>query len=197
MFRLIKWQTENERNRMEFLFGILSIIFGIIALVIVLFVFVIHPSEKSVGERFILDEVTLRLPFYQFHFKPITLFVMFSFLFLVCGAESLYSRLCKLKLFAKQLFFIFFLLTTFVFTYETIQNFLTWTSFYILNQGKMSLDELSHQLNPAMLNPINFLFISKIFSLFLFASLYALYFFYRMMNGENSKQNTKSIRRIQ
>jgi hypothetical protein len=179
----------SKKNRTEFIFALISIIFGIIVLIILLLVFFVHPSEKTVGERFVIDELTFYTPIYEFHFKPITLLVIFSFLFLVFGVESLYSRLIEMDMIIKRLFFMFFFLTTFIFTYETLQNFLMWTSFYILNQGKMSLDELSHQINSAMLSPVNFLFISKLFSLFLFSSLYGLYFFNRIMNpsGNNKK----------
>jgi len=190
---IIKNFESKEKNKIEFIFGLISIISALIVLIILLFVFFVHPSEKAVGERFILDELTFYTPFYEFHFKPITLFVIFSFLFLVCGVESLQSKLSKLGLLTKKLFFIFFSLTAFIFAYETLQNFLMWTSFYILNGGKMSLDILSHQVNPAMISPVNFLFISKIFSLFLFSSLYGLYFFNRLINSSDySNQNIKS-----
>jgi hypothetical protein len=183
---------ENKRNRLEFYFALISILSGLISLIILVYVFMIHPSEKAVGERFVIDEFTFYTPIYLFHFKPITLLVIFSFLFLICGVESLYSRLAKgLNLFTKKLFFVFFFLTTFIFSYETLQNFFIWTSFFILNNGK-SLDEISHQVNPAAVNPVNYVFITKIFNLFLFSSLYALYYFHRLINfSENSKQNTK------
>lgn len=178
--------TMNKKT--ELIFGVVSIISGIIALIILLFVFFVHPSEKAVGERFILDEFTFYTPVYQFHFKPITLFVVFSFSFLVFGAESLYSQLSKISLFTKRLIFIFLFLTTFIFAYETLQNFLMWTSFYVLTSGEIPLDVLTHQVNPAMLGPVNFLFISKVFSLFLFSSLYGLYFFHRTMKTDTVSQ---------
>jgi hypothetical protein len=178
-----------KKDRSEFIFALISIISGIIVLIILLYVFLIHPSEKAVGERFVIDELTFYTPIYEFHFKPITLLTIFSFLFFVCGAESLYSRLTEMSLLIKRLFFIFFFLATFIFAYETLQNFLMWTSFYILNNGKMSLDELTHQVNPTMLNPVNFLFISKLFSLFLFSSLYCLYLFYRLLKSSDLKSS--------
>lgn len=182
-----------EKNKIELILGVLSIISGIISLIILIFVFFAHPSEKAVGERFVLDELTFYTPLYQFHFKPITLLVIFSFLFLVCGAENLYSRLSKLNLFVKHLFFIFFFLTTFIFAYETLHNFLLWNSFFILNNGKY-IDEISNKVNPAMLGPVNYVFITKIYSLFLFSSLYGLYFFHRLINSsDNLNQNSKIV----
>jgi magnesium-transporting ATPase (P-type) len=185
---IMKKSEPPKKDRSEFIFALISIICGIIVLIILFFVFFVHPSEKAVGERFVLDELTFYTSIYQFHFKPITLLVIFSFLFLVFGAESLYSCLSKISYLKKRLFFIFFFLTTSVFTYETLQNFLLWTSFFILSNGN-SLDEISHQVNPAI-NPVNYVFITKIFNFFLFSSLYGLYFFHRLMNPSDDYKNS-------
>jgi len=53
-------------------------------------------------------------------------------------------------------------------------------SFYTIYQG--DLDLLAHQINPnTMPKPVNFNFISKIFSMFLAGSLYGLYFFHKIL----------------
>ncbi|MEM2864917.1 MAG: hypothetical protein QXR65_06595 [Candidatus Bathyarchaeia archaeon] len=69
--------------------------------------------------------------------------------------------------------------------YEFLQNFLMWTSFFIMYGG--NLDMLYHQLNPAMPKPVNFNFISKLFSMFFAGALYGIYYFHRMLKeGERS-----------
>jgi len=59
-----------------------------------------------------------------------------------------------------------------------LQNFLQWTSFYILYKG--NIDLFHHQLNPALLKPVNFNFISKLFTMSVAGVLYSMYFFHRL-----------------
>jgi hypothetical protein len=159
-------------------FRIVSAVFGILALAVLVRVVLAHPEEYAVGERFVIDEIVMPTSFYVFHFKPITLFAFFSFLFWIFGLESWEKQLKVLPLTVKRTFFIFFALAAFVFGYEAIQNFLQWTSFYILYQG--DIDLLYHQLNPALPKPVNFNFISKLFTLFVAGALYSMYFFNRI-----------------
>ena len=160
------------------LFRLFSVGFGILALAVLLRVVFQHPEEYAVGERFVIDEIVFPTGFYVFHFKPITLFSIFSFLYWIFGLEGWEKQLKALPISVKRTVFIFFALVTFVFGYEAIQNFLQWTSFYILYQG--NIDLLHHQLNPAMPKPVNFNFISKLFTMFVAGSLYSMYFFHRL-----------------
>jgi len=93
---IMKKSESPKKDRSEFIFALISIISGIIVLTVLLFVFVVHPSEKTVGERFVLDELSFYTPIYQFHFKPITLFVIFSLIFSIFGLEA-----CRTKLATK------------------------------------------------------------------------------------------------
>jgi hypothetical protein len=95
--------------------------------------------------------------------------------------ESWEKQIRSLPSIGRRIIFIFFALATFVFSYEAIQNFLQWTSFYILYQG--NIDLLYHQLNPALPKPVNFNFISKLFTMFVAGALYGLYFFHRLEKG--------------
>ena len=167
-----------KRFESENLFKIISVVFGILAIIILLRVILIHPEEYAVGERFVIDEITIPTNFYLFHFKPITLFTFFSFLYWAFGLEGWAQQIKALPLGLRRTFFIFFALVTFVFGYEAIQNFLQWTSFYILYQG--NIDLLHHQLNPAIPKPVNFNFISKLFTMFVAGAIYSMYFFIRI-----------------
>ena len=159
-------------------FLIASAVFGFLALGVLLRVILLHPEEYAVGERFVIDEIVFPTSFYVFHFKPITLFAFFSFLFWILGLEGWEKQLKALPLGVRRVFVIFFALVLFVFGYEAIQNFLQWTSFYILYKG--DIDLLYHQLNPAMPKPVNFNFISKLFTMFVAGALYSVYFFHRI-----------------
>lgn len=153
----------------------LSILFGLLNIIILVKVVITYPSEFAVGERFILDEFNFKTPFYTFHFKPITLYIIFGFLWWALGLEGWKLQIAKIPHQAKRLIFIFFALGAFIMFYEFTQNFLMWTSFYILNGG--DLDRLSHQVNPSMPHPVNFNFVSKLFAMLLAGALYGMYLF--------------------
>ena len=165
--------TTNKNDQK--IYHILSIISGIITLLIMIKIITSYPSEYAVGERFVLDEFTFSTPLYTFHFKPITLFIIFSFLWWALGLESWKIYIEKIPYLTRKLIFIFLSLASFIMCYEFLQNFLMWTSFFILYGG--NIDQLYHQLNPAMPQPVNFNFVSKIFILLLSGSLYGMYFF--------------------
>ncbi len=170
-----------ERYRNVNIYRVMSVVFGLLALAVLLRVVFTHPEEYAVGERFVIDEIMIPTSFYVFHFKPITLFSFFSFLFWAFGLESCEKQVKSLPVAAKRTLFIFFALVTFVFGYEAIQNFLQWTSFYILYQG--NIDLLHHQLNPALPKPVNFNFISKLFTTFVAGALYGMYFLRKLEKG--------------
>jgi len=161
----------------------LSTFFGALAFAILINLFVLYPSEYAVGERFILDEFIFPTPLYTFHFKPITLFIMFGFLWWALGLEGWKHYAEKMPRLAKRLLIIFFSLGAFIMFYEFLQNFLMWTSFYIIYGG--NIDKLYHQLNPSMPRPVNFNFVSKIFTMLLAGALYGIYFFNRLENKIN------------
>ena len=156
-------------------FKVASGIFGVLGLYIMVRAFIIHPSEFAVGERFVIDEVTLPTSIYTFHFKPITLFTIFGLLYWTLGLEGWKRYIAKIPATVRKLFTIFSILSAFVMGYEFIQNLLMWMSFYIMYGG--NLDLLYHQVNPAMPKPVNFNFISKLFWMFFVGALYTIYFF--------------------
>ena len=60
----------------------------------------------------------------------------------------------------------------------------------ILNQGNIHIDILHHQLNqmnPTAGKPHNFVYVTKRDALYVTCSLYALFFFYRLMNVDTHK----------
>ncbi len=175
---------EEEEKKELWIYRILAAIFGVLGLEILLSVYLIYPSEHAVGERFVVDELIIPTPVYLFHFKPITLFVIFGFLYWAIGLEAWRNYIIRWPKIVKRGIFIFLSLSTFIMGYEFLQNFLMWTSFFIMYGG--NLDLLYHQLNPAMPKPVNFNFISKLFSMFFAGGLYGMYFFHRILKKNES-----------
>jgi ABC-type multidrug transport system fused ATPase/permease subunit len=184
---IMKRSESPKKDRSEFIFALISIISGIIVLIILLYVFLIHPSEKAVGERFVTDELTFYTPIYQFHFKPITLFVIFSLIFLTFGLEACRTKLAtEIPFFLKKIIFLLFFISIFILSYELILNFSFWVGTYILTSGEKPIDTLSYLMNPVSFVPRNFNFITKLYSLFLFFCLYGAYFFHGILKKDNN-----------
>jgi hypothetical protein len=170
-----------DEKHESLLFKILAGIFGVLGLIVIIKTLISYPIEQAVGERFITGEWIFPTAIYTFHFKPVTILVASGFLWWTLGLEGFRKWIKKFPKWIKKLIFIFFASSAFVFAYETLHNFLLWMSFYTIYQG--NLDFLSHQVNPAtMPKPVNFNFISKMFSMFLAGSLYGLYFFHKIQD---------------
>jgi magnesium-transporting ATPase (P-type) len=182
-FNFLKDENNNER-----IFGMISMFFGFLGLLILLYVYLKYPSEKVIGEGFVKEELQfLYTPYYRFQFKPITLFQIFVLLFCMFGLESQYTNLYKKPELFKRSLFIFFCLVALIYTFENIQNFFNWYSFFIINVGKIPIDELIYQLKPGMPSPINYTFLGKINNLFWSCALYGIYFTHRLLKKEKNK----------
>jgi hypothetical protein len=169
-----------DEKHESLLFKILAGISGFSGFIIIIKTLLSYPKEQAVGESFVAKEFIFPTALYTFHFKPVTLLVIFGFLWWTLGLEGFKKEIEKFPKWIKKLIFIFLASSAFVFAYEATHNFLLWMSFYTIYQG--DLDLLAHQINPnTMPKPVNFNFISKIFSMFLAGSLYGLYFFHKIL----------------
>jgi len=171
-----------SKKKEIWIYRFLAAFFGLLGMIILARVSLTYRSEFAVGERFVIDELIIPTPLYVFHFKPITLFVIFGFLYWAIGLEGFRNIIFRWPRLIKRIIFVFFGLCAFIMGYEFLQNFLMWTSFYIMYGG--NLDLLYHQLNPAMPKPVNFNFISKLFAMFFSGSLYGMYFLYPMLKKD-------------
>jgi hypothetical protein len=179
--------TENYKT--ERILGIISVVAGIIALTILIHSYIKYPKERTFGERFVLIHLMLKTPIYNFHFKPITLFVVFALIFWVFGLESLSPVLSKKSLFFKRIIFDISFIFAFVFFYEVFQVFLFWSATYTINLGKVGVDILHTDLMPSGLI-VNFTAMTKFYTFILFISLYNLYFFHRIMRIDIASNKT-------
>jgi len=101
----------------------------------------------------------------------------------LCGLEALREKLVGLPTTLKRLAFISFCVVALVFGYEVIWNFLMWSSAHIINPN-LPLDLLSQQLNPTIVEPKNFVYVTKRDSLVFAISLYSMFFFHENTRNE-------------
>lgn len=176
--------------KMETVFSIFSVVAGIIALFIMVQTYIKHPTESSFGERFTIEYLQWNTPIFNFHFKAITLFVIFSIIFWACGLEGIRSKLVKIPLLFKRSILIVSFVFIFVLFYEVFQVFVFWAATYAINLDKVGVDELHTDITPSGL-VVDFTTMTKIYTLILFISIYTFYFFYTI--GTLSSYNKKGI----
>jgi glucan phosphoethanolaminetransferase (alkaline phosphatase superfamily) len=169
----------------EIIFATISIIAGLVVLSTLAWVFLKYPSEQVGDERFVMDEITI-IPGLN-HFKPITIIIISAFACWLCALEALREYIIKLPILIKRLIFISSCVIAFVFSYEVLWNFFMWASAHVLNPN-LPLDLLSHQFNPSMTHPRNFVYATKLYSLILASSLYSIFFLYTNMEEKTYKQ---------
>jgi hypothetical protein len=164
-------------NKEEKVFAAISIIAGLVALAITIWAFVTYPFEQALGERFVRDEIQVLPILGGIYFKPITIMMVSIFVCWLCALEVLRGKLMGLPITLKRLIFISFCVVALVFGYEVIWNFLMWTSAHIINPS-LPLDSLNQQLNPTIVEPKNFVYVTKRDSLVFAISLYSMFFFH-------------------
>jgi len=170
-----------KKSKEELIFGLISIIAGLIALATLIWVMAKYPTEEVIGERFLHDRLVFDTFIFKFHLYPITIFIIFSLIFWACGLESLRTEFSNLSSFIKTLLFIFFFIVFFISFYETATTFLFWVGKYVILSGELNMDLIQSDFEPVG-HVVSFIFLSKFDTLILFISLYSLIFFYRLMN---------------
>ena len=164
-------------NNEEKVFAAISIIAGLVTLTITFWAYSKYPFEQAQGERFVKDEIQVLPILGGIYFKPITIMMVSVFVCWVCALESLREKLADLPITPRRLIFIAFCVVALVFGYEVLWNFLMWTSAHIITPD-LPLDSLSQQLNPTIVEPKNFVYVTKRDSAILAISLYSMFFFH-------------------
>jgi len=166
------------RNEQK-VFASISIVAGFVTLAIIIWAFTKYPFEHVEGERFVKDEIQVLPILGGIYFKPITIMMVSIFVCWLCALEALREKLAGLSTMLKRLTFISFCVVALVFGYEVIWNFLMWTSAHIVNPN-LPLDSLSQQLNPTIVEPKNFVYVTKRDTLVFAISLYSMFFFQKI-----------------
>ncbi len=167
----------------EKVFAAISIIAAIVTLTITIWAFAKYPFEQAEGERFVKDEIEVLPILGGIYFKPITIMMVSIFVCWLCALEALRERIMGLPTTLKRLTFISFCVVALVFGYEVIWNFLMWTSAHIINPN-LPLDSLNQQLNPTIVEPKNFVYVTKEYSLVFAISLYSMFFLHENTRKE-------------
>jgi hypothetical protein len=162
----------------EKVFAAISIIAGLVTLTVTVWAFAKYPFEQVEGERFVRDEIQVLPVLGGIYFKPITIMMVSTFVCWLCALEALRGKLTRLPGTLRDLMFVCFCAVALVFGYEVTWNFLMWTSAHIINPN-LPLDSLTQQLNPTILEPKNFVYITKRDTLVLGIGLYSMFFFRR------------------
>ena len=168
----------------EKIFAAISIIAGLVTLMITIWAFTKYPFEQVEGERFVKDEIQVLPILGGIYFKPITIMMVSIFVCWLCALEALREKLTGLPTTLKRLTFISFCVVALVFGYEVIWNFLMWTGAHIINPN-LPLDSLSQQLNPTIVEPKNFVYVTKRDTLVFAISLYSMFFFHDTARKED------------
>lgn len=169
----------------EKIFAAISIIAGLVTLTIAIWALTKYPFEQVEGERFVRDEIQVLPILGGIYFKPITIMMVSIFVCWACALEALREKLTGLPPTLKRLIFISFCVVALVFGYEVMWNFLMWTSAHIINPN-LPLDSLNQQLNPTIVEPKNFVYVTKRDTLVLAIGLYSMLFFHENARKEGA-----------
>lgn len=161
---------EDERK----VLAAISILTGFLLLLVVLWAFIKYPAENAVGDRFVKDEI-LVVPIYGIYLKPITIIMILAFVFWMCILEFFRAYVRKISLVAKRLLLIAFCVIALLSIYEVIWNFTFWNSAHIINPS-IPLDSLNNSLNTASKVSRNFVYYTKLDSLYTAIALYSIFF---------------------
>ena len=169
----------------EKIFAAISIIAGLVTLMIAIWALTKYPFEQVEGERFVRDEIQVLPILGGIYFKPITIMMVSIFVCWACALEALREKLTGLPPTLKRLIFISFCVVALVFGYEVMWNFLMWTSAHIINPN-LPLDSLNQQLNPTIVEPKNFVYVTKRDTIVLAIGLYSMLFFHENARKEGA-----------
>ncbi len=125
------------------------------------------------------------------YFKPITILYIAGALFMYSGLELNRGRIASFSPAWKTLIKAFAFIVAAVFAYEVSYNFVFWS-------GQIAADSIRGTLNPDVIanpfphlaNPVNVVFASRLFALFLICGLYVFYFMTKLEPGKTSGVTT-------
>lgn len=175
----------------ELLFGIIAVIFGLVAVSTFFWTLSKYPTEKTCNEKYALNEIPV---FGIIYLKPMTLIVYSVFISWMCGLESLRTYISKLPIILITLVFLFLCFAAFASSYEVIWNFFVWSDAYLVGGGNTHMDLLYHlptQTSPTAQCPSNFVYTTKLQFLIMSSSFYGIYFFHRILKSVDRQKKLR------
>lgn len=156
-----------------------------------------NPTNPQVGAQFVLSEWPDPSISPYFYAKPITWFVVFSFLYWTFGLESHRDRFLRLSPRNRRFLFIVTATMAFGAFYEIFFNFTLWSALMVLTQTcptpPCNPDLLANNF-PALRNPVNLVFATKVVTTVFALSLYSLWYLHRIerdLDREQSRQGPR------
>ncbi len=163
--------------------SVLSWSSGAIAASFILYYGLQIPVNPSIGAQFVLAEWPDPKISPFFYAKPITWFGYFAFLYWAFGLESNKNRFVNLSARTRRLVFILTSLVAFGAFYEIFFNFTLWSALMVLIQNcgnpPCNPDLLANSF-PALRNPVNLVFATKVVTTVFGLSIYSLWFLNRV-----------------
>ena len=163
--------------------SVLSWSSGIIAASFMLWYGLQIPVNPTIGAQFVLSEWPDPKISPYFYAKPITWFSYFGFLYWAFGLESNRTRFINMSPRTRKLIFILTATVAFAALYEIFFNFTLWSALMVLTQNcgtpPCNPDLLANSF-PALRNPVNLVFATKVVTIVFGLSIYSLWFLNRV-----------------
>ena len=172
---------------------------GIAALAFILFYAIQAATNPpaAVGAQFVLSEWPDPKISPYFYAKPITWFSYFSFLYWTFGLEAQRQRFLNMSPRIRRFLFIVTSFVAFGAFYEIFFNFTIWSALMVLTQNcptpPCNPDELANKF-PALRNPINLVFATKIVTTVFGLSVYSLWFLHRVEKETERRLSPSDLR---
>ncbi len=177
--------------------SILSWASGLMAISFIVYYGLQAATSPQVGAQFVLAEWPSPKISPFFYAKPITWFSYFGFLYWAFGLESNKQRLTNLSQRWRRFAFITTAFVAFGAFYEIFFNFMLWSAFEVLSNActnqPCNPDVLANNF-PALTNPVNLVFATKVVTMVFGLATYSLWFLHRVeKDAEKRREVSDSV----
>ncbi len=140
-------------------------------------------TNPQIGAQFVLSEWPSPAISPYFYAKPITWFVLFSFLYWTFGLESNRDRFLRMSPRTRRFLFIVTATVAFGAFYEIFFNFMLWSALMVVIQTcetpPCNPDLIANSF-PSLRNPINLVFATKVVTTVFGLAVYSLWYLHRI-----------------
>jgi len=166
---------------------------GAIAMAFTIYYGLQATTNPQIGIQFVLAEWPDPSISPYFYAKPITWFMIFSFLYWTFGLESYRERFLRMSPKTRRFLFISTATIAFGAFYEIFFNFMLWSALMVLTQtcpiAPCNPDLVANSF-PALRNPVNLVFATKIVTTVFGLSVYSLWYLHRIEKDLDRDQSS-------
>ncbi len=156
---------------------------GVLAMSFILYYGLQATTNPQIGAQFVLSEWPSPAVSPYFYAKPITWFVLFSFLYWTFGLESNRDRFLRMSPRTRRFLFIATATVAFGAFYEIFFNFMLWSALMVVIQTcetpPCNPDLIANSF-PSLRNPINLVFATKVVTTVFGLAVYSLWYLHRI-----------------